>query len=241
MGQSSVADLQVSLANYLDQSNTAPTEGGNDWNYRLNLLNRAQQSWGLSYNWPELYAEFNGKISAATGYATISLPGDFRKLATLFQFNDGNKTWAVPEIDAPTATRFRGAVNVNVNIAQSTMIPSTIPSSNPFCYVLGNPRGGWSLVNVPGSYPSGASIYYGYWAYPTSLASSGQISQCPEPEYLVTRALSLYFQAKEDGRFQDMRAESERIIGDMLDKANTQGYGGLRATFSQDDNQRWGD
>lgn len=241
MAQANVLDLQVSLANYIDQTNTAPSQGGTDWNYRLNLLNRAQQDWALAYEWPHLYKEINALTSLATGQASISLPADFRKLATLFQYNDGMKTWSAPEIDAPTRTRYLGIVNTNVNLSPSAMIPSSIPSSNPYCYVLGNPANGWTLVNVPGTYPSGASLFYGYWAYPTSLASATDVSQCPEPEYLVTRALSLYFQAKEDGRFQDMRAEADRYIGEMIDKAATQGYGGNKAVLMQDDGWRWGD
>jgi hypothetical protein len=76
-----VTELQKALATYIDQSNDAPTEGGDDWTLRLAFVNRAQQTWADSYDWNELYTEVFSRTSQATGNASISLPTDFPQVS----------------------------------------------------------------------------------------------------------------------------------------------------------------
>src|SRR4051794_28291916 len=72
-------DLQEQIASEMDQSPTAPTAGGTDWNIRKNALNRALFDWENSNDWDSLKVVYNGKVTAA-GFATLGLPANFKKL-----------------------------------------------------------------------------------------------------------------------------------------------------------------
>ena len=75
----SLLDIQNQIANEMDQSPTAPTEGGTDWNIRLNAINRANLDWSEVDDWNCLHKVHDGLISSA-GNASYALPIDFRRL-----------------------------------------------------------------------------------------------------------------------------------------------------------------
>jgi hypothetical protein len=76
------------------------------------------------------------------------------------------------------------------------------------------------------------------------LASGSQVSRCPDHNYLIQESLALYWQSKEDARFQDARAEADKLLSRMLEKMNSYGYGHAGNSVENVDDQsglRWGD
>lgn len=200
---SSVNVLQKKLASMLDQSITPPTEGGTEWNLRLEYLNISQRDWVESYQWPTLYKEVNTRTSQSTGNATITLPSDFRKL-------DG----------------FLDICFANTVKEYAQILPNQKPQYDPtveYMYILGNPSNGYSMVVNPGTHGSGASISYSYWSTGATLASSSDVTMCPDPNYLMNQAAYYYWQSRDDGRSQVAKAEADRILGRMLEYETVRG------------------
>lgn len=200
----SLLDLQNQIANEMDQSATAPTEGGTDWNIRLNSLNRALFDWAETYDWTVLKKVFNGIISTSTGNSSIALPTDFRKLDGYPRITwDGTNTVNFTPVD-PTRNQQYSSIDKIVNI-------------------LGNDRDSKILYIPFTSLSSGASIQFTYWKSPTSLASATDIAEIPDPTFLVQRALYFLYKTKEDGRFPEAKVESEKILARLVEQENTLG------------------
>lgn len=195
----SLLDFQNQIANEIDQSDTAPTQGDTDWNIRLNALNRSQIDWAEAYDWSVLKSVFNGIISTATANASIAIPSNFRKL-------DG-----YPVIGGTQYT----PVDVTRN--------SIYTDSDKIANILGNERDG-RVIYIPfGTLASGASVQFPYWTSPTSLSTATDISPCPDPTFLVQRALYYIYKGREDGRFPEAKVEADRILARMIENENTLG------------------
>lgn len=195
----SLLDLQNLIANEVDQSDTAPTEGDTDWNIRTNFLNRSLLDWSESYDWSVLKKTFNGIVSTASANASIALPAGFRKL-------DGFPVIAGSEYTPVDPTR-------NNNYLSTEKIAN----------VIGNDRDTRTLFIPMGELSSGASVQFTYWASPVSLASATNLTECPDPTFLVQRALYYLYKGREDGRFPEAKAESEKILARMIENENTLG------------------
>jgi hypothetical protein len=208
--------LQVALANEIDQSATAPTDGGTDWNIRLNLLNRSLVDWSNTYDWSALKKVHNGKVTVAS-FATYSLPADFKKLDgfPLIAWSSGT-TDNFSVIDPSRKTQYT--------------------DSDRYAYVQGNDKDGMSLYINPANLISGASVQFTYYASPMSLASAGSLTECPDGSYLIQRTLYYLYKGREDGRFPEAKAEADKILARMIENENTHG-------LSSDDNRihRWED
>lgn len=200
----SLLDLQNQIANEMDQSATAPTQGGTDWNIRLNSLNRALFDWAESYDWEVLKKVHNGIISTSTGNASYALPSDFRKL-------DGFPliTW-----DGSSTAQF---TPINASNNQNYL------DTDKYVNILGNDRDNRVMYIHSNSLVSGASVQFTYWKSPTSLASATNLTEVPDESYLVQRALYYLYKGREDGRFPEAKVESEKILARMIEQENTLG------------------
>lgn len=196
-----VTELQKRINSIISQDADAPTAGGDDWNLNLMYLNMSQNEWAEAYGWPTLYKEVNTMTSQATGNVTLSLPSDYRKLDGFLKINEGTD-FEYPLIDPTSRSQYA--------------------ATDKYCYLLGYP-GNYSLVinPMPGS---GASILYSYWASPASLASPTNVSLCPDPAYLVQRSIAYLWESRDDGRFPQAKAESEKILSRMLEFEVTKGH-----------------
>lgn len=201
----SLLDLQNQIASEMDQSPTAPTQGGTDWNIRLVALNRALFDWGEAYDWRALHKVFNGIISTSTGNASLALPASFRKLdsAPLITW-DGSNTVAFTPID-PSRNHLYLDTDKYVN-------------------ELGNDKEN-KVLYIHSPLVSGASVQFIYWASPVSLASATNLTECPDPTYLVQRGLYYLYKGREDGRFPEAKVEADRILARMIENENTLGRG----------------
>lgn len=199
------------------------TEGNDDWNLRRSYLNRAQLDWSERFDWPQLFKEVNSMTSRSTGNATIAMPSDFRKLATPFRVATSGSVIDIPQVDPQEVGRFNSADN--------------------YGYLLGSPAEGYNLIVNNASLGSGVSISFAYYQSPNSLVSGNDVSVCPNPNYLVQQGLYYYFLANEDARFQDARAEAEKILANMLEFENVKGSGYHNEVLNVDEtkfNFRWG-
>jgi hypothetical protein len=195
----SVQDLQNQIASEMDQSPTAPDAGGTDWNIRLNALNRSLFDWAETYDWSVLKKQFNGVISTSTGNASVVMPANFRKL-------DGAPVIAGEQFQLVDITR-------NSQYLENELIVN----------ILGNNRD-TNVLRVHGvTLSSGASVQFTYWASPISLASATNLTECPDPTFLVQRSLYYLYKGREDARFPEAKAESDRILARLVENENTLG------------------
>lgn len=197
----SLLDLQNQIASEMDQSATAPTQGGTDWNIRLNALNRSLFDWAEAYDWQTLHRVFNGLVSTSSANASIVMPSNFKKL-------DGTPLIA-------------GEKYTPVNISRN----GVYTTSDRIANLLGNEKDGQVLYIPFGTLSSGASVQYPYWSSPVSLASATDLTECPDPTFLVQRALYYLYKGREDGRFPEAKVESEKILARMIENENTLGRG----------------
>ena len=221
---SDVTDLQSRIASMVDQSDASPTAGGDTWDLRLKYLNRAQNKWAEAYDWSPLYKEVNTRTSQATSNTSIAMPSDFRKLAGYPKAaTSGTDESSYSQIDPMTKGQYS--------------------ASDKYCYELGNPSDGYTIVLHPGSLISGASIFYNYYANAGTLASPANVSMCPDPEYLVSEAVAQLWEAREDPRYPEMKSEADRRLGQMIENENVKGKGyDNKASMPEDTKYsfRWG-
>lgn len=200
----SVLDAQNQIASQMDQSADAPTQGGADWNIRLNALNRALVDWGNSNDWDSLKKVYNVLVSVATGNASVALPTDFAKI-------DG---YPIIVYDGTTKAEFPV-----VDPSKNTIYVD----SDKFVNILGNDRDNKVMYVHAPTLASGASIQFTYYASPQSLASAANLICVPDPTYLVQRSLYYLFQGREDARFPEAKAEADRILARMIENENSRG------------------
>jgi|GEM_PF-2212589 len=200
-----LTEIQKRIASIVDQSPDAPTEGGDDWNLRLQYINLAQNRAFQLYDWQFLNKEYNTQTSTNTGNTSISLPGDYRKLASYPYISyDGTNTNEFAEIRVQERSKKL--------------------TSDKFVYFLGNESDGQTMVinsgNSNGQLPSGASIRIPYYSAGSSLISGCDVSMIPNADYLVTSGVATLWEAREDERFPQAKAEAERILQRLLEREN---------------------
>lgn len=217
-----LAEIEQRINAIAGQSLTT-TEGDTDWLLRRSFINRAQQDWANRFDWPQLYTEVNSMTSTGSALASIALPANFKKLAGYPQFAVGGANGdQFSEVDAMERNRFS--------------------STDKYCYVLGNATG-YNLIVNPGTFSSGTSLFYSYYRSPISLISGSDITECPDANYIVQQSLYYYFLSQEDARFQDTRAEAERILATMLEEQTVRGVGYHNQVLNTDETKwgfRWG-
>jgi hypothetical protein len=201
----SLTDIQTNIAYEIDgNASISPTSA--DWGLRLTPINRALFDWSETYDWKQLEKIHNGNVATA-GNASYTLPNDFRRMIGFPKITyDGSTSFNFPIID-PTR-------NYQLN-----------PDSDRFVNVIGNDANGNTMVINAGTIASGASVQFVYQAFPASLASTGQLTECPDPTYIIQKALYYIYKTKEDPKFQEAKVEADRIMSRMIENENTLGVG----------------
>ena len=201
-----VDDVQSAIAAVVDQDEDTSNISNDDYSLRLEYMNQRERKWAESGSWDVLYEEYNTLTSTSSGNVTVSLPTDFRKLASFPVITyDGSDTKAFPEIDPKDKERFS--------------------SSDRYIYLLGNEADGYNMIVHPGTssgqMASGASIYIPIYKNPASLASPADTVTCPNPQYLIEGVIADVWEAREDARFQIKKAEANTILLNLLEQENT--------------------
>jgi hypothetical protein len=196
-------DLQENTASEMDQSPTAPDEGGTDWNIRKNAFNRALIDWENSNEWDSLKVVFNGNVTVA-GHATLGLPDNFKKVdgRPLIVW-DGRTTQPFEVLDP----------SFNGNYTESDL----------YVNVFDNSRDGKFMYIHANTLSSGASVQFTYYKSPQSLASATDLVECPDPTYVLQRALYYIYKGREDGRFPEAKTEADKILARMMENEAARG------------------
>ena len=196
----SVNAIQGKIAGILDQDPEPSNIDTNDYALRLSYMNLALREWAEIYDWQALYKEYNGFISTSTGNASVTLPTNFRKLASYPQITyDGANTYPFPETRPQEASQYA--------------------STDKRIEILGNNQG--YVMRIYGTaLTSGASVKVPYYASVGSLASPTDIPEIPNTDYLVKRVIAYWWETREDSRFPEMKQEAERILANLLDYEN---------------------
>ena len=103
-----VDEIQSGVAAVADQDEKTSDIPAADYSLRLKYINMAQNEWAETYDWQCLYTEFNTNTSQATGNVTVTLPGNFRKLASFpIIVDDGATARSYPEVRPQENKKFR--------------------------------------------------------------------------------------------------------------------------------------
>lgn len=198
-----VGGIQNRIASIVDLSPDAPTIGGDSWNLRMQYINMAQSEAYQLYDWKFLYKEYSTKTSTNSGNASITMPSDFRTLA-------GYPKITYDEVNSAEFPEVR---------AQERFSKS---ASSNFVYFLGNPGDNYTMVvnTNSGQLPSGASIFVPYYSSGVSLTTVTDVSMIPDVDYLVSRSVAFLWEASEDDRFPQAKAQAEKILQRMLEREN---------------------
>ena len=193
--------LHEKIASLVDQSVIPPTVGGSEWNVRTTFINRSIKEWAEAYDWEALRVKTAINTSGVSG-ATLSLPTNFKKMAEYPVYYDGTNSTGVqyPEIQ-PNQTGLQ-------------------ESTDKYYYILGNPGNGFTAIWNPGTLVSGASIAISYYKQPTELSAITDVTECPNPEFIIDRAMAYIFEARSDARFQEMEAKAREKLLQMVDNEN---------------------
>lgn len=202
MAHDTLNDILTKVAAIVSQTITV-TSTDDEYGLWRAYANMAQKEWAETFEWPQLYAEYNTQTSTSTGNATIALPTDFRKLAGFPKITyDGTNTADFPEISPLTQSQYI--------------------STDKYVYRLDTSTAAYLYVH-PASLVSGASVFIPYWRSPASLVSPANIVDCPNADYMVRRITGLVWEAREDNRFQQANAEAARILSNLLEYENAHG------------------
>lgn len=204
MAQMTVQQIMRQVSATVNQEATAPTEASAEWLLWLDYINRAYQEWSEANDWEALRRRFYPGVTGAS-LASISLPGDYRKLAV------APKLW----VDTETGVDFPEVLPEQVGL---------YGTQDKFVKIVGNHTDGHTMVFHPGTLSSGASIQIDYFSTPTSLASNIEIPITQDPQYLVDRTISYIFEARSDPRFQIEENKARERLLTMIENVNAAKY-----------------
>ena len=202
----SLDNLEGKIAAILDKNEDVADVSAADYSLRREYLNMAQHEWAETYDWRSLYRESNIRVSTSTGNASVPLPSDFRKLAGFPRITfDGVTTENFPEIRPQEKYMYA--------------------DTDRYITILGDQNAGLTMFINAGTIASGASINLPYYRSPASLVSPANVAMCPNPEYLVQRALAYWWEASADSRFPQAKQEADKILRQMLEYEQVYGEG----------------
>jgi len=215
-------NVQSRIAALIDQDENTSNVSSTDYSLRLNYINQANREWEEATDWQVLYKEYNMNISTSTGNASVVLPADFRRLASYpLITHDGATTDQFPESKGQEA----GLYN----------------STDKRVEVLGNSYDKYTLRVFGVDMVSGASVKVPYFKSAISLVSPANVSEIPNPEFLVKRTVAYLWEAREDGRFPQMKGEADRILANMIDRENVFSVASTDSRVKTSDEIRHGD
>ena len=225
-----VDEVQSRIAAIVDQDEKTADLSSSDYSLRLKYINLAAEEWSDSYDWDELYREYNTQTSTASGNCSIAMPANFRKMASFPVI-----TW-----DGANTDQFQVArLQENARFA---------PNDKRVC-MIGNQNAGYTMVvfglgNNTNNLPSGASIMVPYYADYGSLASPADAPEIGCYNYLIKRTVALIWQSREDPRYPMAQQEAIDELKGLINYENTFGEGNtndrIRTTDETRSNFRWG-
>lgn len=181
-------DILKASAATLDLTADLPT--GDELTLRTNYADQSVWDATAMAKLPEFKKEY---VVYATG-ATVSLPTDFRELHENPRALNTSIWDEYPEIEV-----------------EQKYVKDL---SDKYCYVLGNPRDGHSLVF--NNLTSATTLSIVYQTYPQGFATLTDKCELFDPTY-VTRRIEYYvLYSRGDDKFPMAKTESEKVLANMV-------------------------
>lgn len=197
--------LQDSAA-YLDLDPSIPT--GTELDVRINYTKQAINEWGAAYNWRQLKQH----LEITPSMASIALPSNFRNLSGAPMVMTGNGIWQeYPQIQ-PEEKYSKNA-------------------SDSYCYILGNPAQGYTIVF--NNLTANVSLSIDYQRYPSNVATLTDTVEVDDGEYIKLKVISYVLQSRSDDRFPIVDADASRMLTNMVGRENNRNPGGYSSTIKR--------
>lgn len=197
-------DILIDCNSYLDLSAQSPT--GSELTTRSNYANQAVWDASAIGQFKEFRGVYNVGYSAN---ASISLPSGFREFMGMPHVLDTNGQWVeYPEI-----------------------LPTEIynkESTDKYCYVLGNPREGYTAIF--NNLTANCTLSIVYQRFPSGLLTLSDVCELPDPQYVTAKIESYVLQSRRDERFPIKDAEAERKLRNMMGRESKVVPGGNNQT-----------
>lgn len=185
-----LAEILTDVNAYMDLEAAQPT--GDELVARANYANQAVWDASAFVQLSEFSKVY--EVDPAAN-ASISMPSDFREFMGAPQQLQENGTWeAFPQIEP--RERYEKA------------------SSDKYCYLLGDPAGGYTAVF--NGLTANATLSVDYQRFPSGLLTLTDKCELPDPMYVVTKVKSFILQSRSDERFPQVDGEAARRLQNMV-------------------------
>lgn len=194
-------DIFEAYYNLYRAEGTTPDNTDDEYIIALRLANEALARWANfdGTYWNQLYttliaAEDGGK-TITTGQSTYECPSDMREPGGMIKLISGTDTVKSIRVVQPHETQFEN------------------PEAD-YCYFTGSPATGFVLnFNLaPTIELNGYEINYIYYKNPTQYTTGTDISEIPDPYFLVHRMLAMRFRASRNPYYQSALRDSEDAL-----------------------------
>jgi len=182
----------------LDLESTLPV--GDELTLRSNYANQAVLDASAIIQFGEFKQEYLGNISTGV---TLPLPSNFRELQTNPRLLVGGSWLEWPEIESEEKYEKN--------------------PSDRYCYVLGNPAGGYNLVfNNP---EANATISVMFQRYPSGMATLSDKCELSDATFVTRKIESYVLYARGDDKFQIAETRAQNVLSNMVSR-DSKGTGG---------------
>lgn len=193
-------EILKSASSILDLSYELPV--GDELTTRINYANQAIREASDYAKLPDLKSEY---VYYATGQ-TIPLPSNFRELhENPYLYNNG---WIEYE-----------EISVEDKYNKS--------AGDKYCYVLGNPKDGFNLIV---NNQDGGTYSIIYQKFPAGFATLTDKCELSSSSYVVQRIIYHVLFARGDDKFPLVKAESEKILANMIGRRSLTAGGQSKQT-----------
>lgn len=206
-----------------------PAEGDDEYVVALRLANEAVNRWAFYDNtyWKDLFQTLqesgDGDSTITTGETDYDAPEDFQEAGGVIKILDTDggvlQTYQIIE---PQEAQFRS-------------------DGSTYAYFTGDVANGHVLhLNpAPDASLSGKDIDYVYYKKPTEFASGTDVSECPDPYFIVNRMLAQQFRANRNPYYQSAKNDAENELKQMK-MANDSGSWGNPWKLTDNSGTSWG-
>jgi hypothetical protein len=197
---------------YRAESQT-PDSDDDEYTIGMRLANEAISRWA-NYDgtyWKELFTTYQDSgegSNITTDVTTYDAPSDFKEAGGFVKIMDssGNTVRNYPILE-PQEAQFR-------------------TDSGQYCYFTGDPGNGYvlNLNPAPDSAISGNAIDFVYYKTPTLFTTGTDITEMPNPYFIVHRMLSNRFRASRNPYYQSALRDAEDALRIMQTDNNSGSY-----------------
>lgn len=198
-----LSDILVEANATLDLDATAPS--GTELTTRTNYADQAVWDAAAMGQLNEFKSEF---LSTTSTLATIPLPSGFRELMDdpRIATSSGWESWEAIEVEQKY----------------------TKGSQDRYCYILGNPSSGYSLIF--NQIVASGSLSIIYQRFPSGLQTLTDTCELSDPQYVVRKIESYVLYSRSDDRFPIAEQRAGSALANMVGRGMKGTTGGPRQT-----------